>query len=363
MTEKIQPSLRWGVIGTGWIATEFTRDLLLDRPDARASHSFVAIGSSSTQKGNTFVSTIWASASSSAPRPTVYDDYHSVYNDPNVDIVYIGTPHALHAQSCLDAIAAGKHVLCEKPLTINEKEAQTVIAAAKEKGVFLMEAVWTRFFPLVSSLHSILHVEKRVGGLHRLFCDFGLDMQMSTLSPTSRVKDPALGAGALLDIGIYCLTLARVILDGKAGVEASEPEVMSTMTIVDGIDYSDVVILSYPPSETQPQRTAICTATVLHKSPEDFCRVEGDLGSVTVFGRTAAAPFGFRIKLNESVEEEVLEFERPGMGFHYEADAVALDIAEGRRENAIMPLEETARMMRLMDRVRKANGVKYPQDD
>ncbi|KAJ9645199.1 hypothetical protein H2199_003204 [Coniosporium tulheliwenetii] len=323
MSAKIQPSLRWGVIGTGWIATEFTHDLLLDR--------------------NTFVSTIWASASSSVPRPTVYDNYHSVYNDPNVDIAYIGTPHALHAQNCLDAIGAGKHVLCEKPLTINEKEAQTVIAAAKEK--------------------VILHVEKRIGGLHRLFCDFGLDMQMSMLPSTSRVKDPALGAGALLDIGIYCLTLARVILDGKVGVEASEPEVTSTMTVVDGIDYSDVVVLSYPPSETQPQRTAICTATVLHKSPEDFCRVEGELGSVTVFGRTAAAPFGFRIKLNKSVEEKVLEFKRPGMGFHYEADAVALDIAEGRRENAIMPLEETVRMMRLMDRVRKANGMKYPQDD
>src|SRR6201996_7144002 len=141
------PTLRWGIIATGLISSWFVEDLVLERNDAKARHVIQAIGSSSREKGEGFVKKYIPSVS-----PTVYDNYSDVYNDPNVDIVYIGTPHAFHKKNCLDAIAAGKHILCEKAFTITAKEAKQVLAVAEANGVFIMEAIWTRFNPLVLSL-------------------------------------------------------------------------------------------------------------------------------------------------------------------------------------------------------------------
>lgn len=126
--------------GTGWISTMFTNDLLAERPQAEIRHTITAVGSSSIQKGSNFVENCWKDTAKGS-QPRVYDSYQAVYTDPNVDIVYVGTPHSEHKKNCLDAIAAGKHVLCEKPLTINAREAQEVADAAKQKGVFLMEGM------------------------------------------------------------------------------------------------------------------------------------------------------------------------------------------------------------------------------
>lgn len=137
----------------------FVKDLVAPRPDAKAQHTVVAVGSSSLEKGNGFVDKAWVSEnkpSSTQQWPTVYADYHGVYNDPNVDIVYVGTPHSLHKQNCLDAIAAGKHVLCEKPLTINEREAKELVTAARAKGVFLMEGMSSISEPVGLSLLPLL---------------------------------------------------------------------------------------------------------------------------------------------------------------------------------------------------------------
>lgn len=118
----------------------FVTDLLAPR-DAPAKHIIAAVGSSSLEKGNAFVEKLWTNAPNQNPRPVVYADYQSVYDDKNVDIIYVGTPHSLHKQNCLDAIAAGKHVLCEKPFTINASESQEIIDAARKKGVFIMEGL------------------------------------------------------------------------------------------------------------------------------------------------------------------------------------------------------------------------------
>ena len=128
---------------------------MLHREDARAKHIIQAVGSSSLAKGNDFVKKHIPNTS-----PAVYGSYEEVYADPAVDIVYIGTPHAFHKKNCLDAIAAGKHVLCEKAFTITSGEAEVVLTAAKTKGVFIMEAMWTRFHPLVQELHLKLWKQK-----------------------------------------------------------------------------------------------------------------------------------------------------------------------------------------------------------
>lgn len=120
--------------GCGWISAAFVGDLVLHRTEATASHTVQAIGSSTIEKGKEF-----ASRNCPNETPAIYDSYQGVYNDPNVDVVYIGTPHVFHCQNALDAIEAGKHILCEKPLAINERDARRMIEAAKAKGVFLME--------------------------------------------------------------------------------------------------------------------------------------------------------------------------------------------------------------------------------
>ena len=272
----------------------------------------------------------------------------------------------------MSAIAAGKHVLCEKPFTINATEAQEVVEAARTRGVFCMEAVWTRFNPLFEALLDHLYVKRSIGDVQRLFIDFGNYMPLSELPANSRLKDPALGAGALLDIGIYTLTYASVLLgNGKVGKDHPTPEVFSSLRIRDDIDEESVVILKYGDGKMAgEEKTAICTSSFNFKSAPDFARIEGSHGVITIFGIGASVPGGFRVRNgryvypHEEVAEETFTFEPPTgtLGFYREADAVARDIMHGNTENKTMPLDETLRMMKLMDSIRKANGLAYPQD-
>jgi predicted dehydrogenase len=361
------PTLRWGIIATGMISSWFVQDLVLSRRDAKAKHIIQAIGSSSLEKGKDFVKKYIPNTS-----PTVYGSYEEVYADPNVDIVYIGTPHAFHRANCLDAIRAAKHILCEKAFTITAKEAREVLAAAKEKGVFIMEAMWTRFYPLMQTLQKLLHEEKVIGEVQRVFCDFGLDMDIASLGPESRLKNPALGAGTLLDIGVYSLTWGFISLDSGIGEKAEKPKIVATQTLSDSIDIASSILLLYPSG-----KQGIITSTSLAKTPDVFCRIEGSEGVVSVEGPAASAPSSIVVcpKVNGSSKGEVSEsftdgpkmkkyqFEKPGRGFFWEADAVALDIAAGKIENDVMPWAETIRVMEIMDEIRRQGGARFPQDD
>jgi predicted dehydrogenase len=362
------PKLRWGIIATGMISSWFVQDLVLSRNDAKARHIVQAIGSSSLEKGKDFVKKYIPNTS-----PTVYGSYEEVYADPNVDIVYIGTPHAFHKANCLDAIKAGKHILCEKAFTITAKETREVLAAAKEKGVFIMEAMWMRFFPLMQSLQKMLHEDKVIGDIHRAFCDFGLDMDIASLGPESRLKNPALGAGTLLDIGIYSLTFGLITLDSGLGQTAEMPKIVAAQTLSDTIDIASSIVIHYPSTGRQ----GILTSTALAKTSEVFCRIEGTEGYITVEGPAASCPSSFTVysKLNGCSKGDVtgsfgdgpkvrkFQFENPGRGFFWEADAVALDIAAGRTESTVMPWAETIRVMEIMDEVRRQGGARFPQDD
>ena len=282
---------------------------MLDRKDAPVAHIVQSIGSSSKEKADAFAKKHAGSAT-----PTLCASYQEVYDDSNVDFVYIGTPHSLHLKNSLDAIAAGKNVLCEKPLTINAKETKRVIAAAKTKGVSHMEAVWTRFFPLCASLQKLLRQDRVIGDIERVFVDFGLDMPMASLPPSVRTADPSLEAGCLLDIGIYTLTFASLILDqhpdNAGGVE---PTVASSMTFTNGADEMTSMILTYPSLRAQ----AILTASMLCKSGPEFCRVEGSKGSLGVGGQAASRP-DFIVVREKGKEEWRLDFKIHGSGFYWE---------------------------------------------
>jgi len=211
---------------------------------------------------------------------------------------------------------------------------------------------------LVLELQRLLHKEKVIGDISRMFCDFGLDINVDSLPSTHRLKNLELGGGALLDLGVYPLMFSSVVLDEHVGSKASDPEVTSSLLVVDGVDFDDVIVLKYP----ETRRMAILTASMRGKSGQNFLRVEGTGGTIVVSGGAASVPERIAISA-KGKEEKVLDFEHEGMGFHFEADAVAADILAGRKENEIMPVAESVRMIRIMDEIRKVGGVVYSQDN
>jgi predicted dehydrogenase len=352
------PTLRWGIIATGQISSWFVRDLSLSRSDAKAKHIIAAIGSSSQEKGEAFVKE-WIPQVS--PAPKVYAGYDNIYNHPDVDIVYIGTPHSFHKENCLSAIAAGKHVLCEKAFALNARDAKEVFAAAREKGVFVMEALWTRFFPLVQELQRLLHEEMVIGEVHRVFADLGLDQDLASLGPDSRLKNPALGAGTLLDVCIYSLTWGLLSLDGNIAEASEQPVIKAVQTLSDAIDVASTVVLFYPSTGRQ----GICTSTAMFRTPNVFCRIEGTEGHITVEGVSASCPTAFTIYTKGSNLSESKRHSVPnsGFGLFWEADAVAQDIAAGRKESPVMPWAETVRVLEILDEARRQGGARFPVDD
>ena len=361
------PHLNWGIITTGMISSWFVSDLLIPRPHAPATHTITAIGSSSLSKGQAFCS---KHVPSSAHQPTLYASYSEVYTDPNVDIVYIGSPHHLHKQQCLDAVAAGKHVLCEKPFCINAKEAREVVDAAKRKGVYVAEAMWLRHRPLVKKLREVLWEEDGIGEVYRMTSHFGLDMDIKGLPEGNRYKHVEMGAGSLLDIGIYPLTWAVILLEKKTSEE--EVDVNATrQSFVEGVEAQTSSILWYPKSKRHGMISSTTNGNA--SAGKAVAIVEGSKGYIEVSGNAPSWPIKFTVFPKETRQADDGErseqdgkeyrFEELGKGFMYEADDAAIDISKGRLESSVIPLSETLRVMAIMDEMRSIGGTKYPQDD
>lgn len=198
----------------------------------------------------------------------------------------------------------------------------------------------------------MIHREKVIGDVHRVFCDFGLVIDLDSLPATSRLKDPALGAGALLDIGVYSLTWGLLGLDEGIAGTALKPQVFSAQSISQGIDVATSIVLHYP----QNGRQGILTSTMKTKSDPVFARIEGSHGTILIEGIATSVPHRFTVIPSDATAERQVYDAPPkvGKGFFYEADAVARDIAAGRVENATMPWGETLRVLALMDGIRAA---------
>jgi predicted dehydrogenase len=210
---KVADKTHWGIIGTGKIAKEFATGLAV-LPEAE----LVAVGSRTAESANRFANMFGV--------PHRHASYEALVNDSNVDVVYVATPHSLHKENSLLCLQAGKAVLCEKPFTINAAEAETVIRLAREKKLFLMEAMWTRFIPLVVKVRQLL-ADRVIGDVQMLVADLGF---LVDFDPLHRLFAPQLGGGALLDLGVYPVSLASMIFGppsritgmaqlGKTGVD------------------------------------------------------------------------------------------------------------------------------------------------
>jgi predicted dehydrogenase len=310
--------LRWGIMGTGGIAGAFAQDLELT-----GSGVVAAVGSRSAGSADVFADRFGI--------PTRHGSYEALANDPDVDVVYVATPHPMHHGNARLALEAGKPVLVEKPFTMNAEEARDLVALARERGLFLMEAMWTRFLPHVRHVRELL---PRLGDVVTVTADHG---QWFAEDPAFRLFSPELGGGALLDLGIYPVSFASMVLGAPERVAA-----MATPAFT-GVDAQMSMLFGYA-SGAQ----AVLSCTLRAASPTTASIVGTD-ARIEIEG-PFYAPASFTLIPREG-ERTRHEYADEGRGLRHQADEVALLLAAGETESPLMPLDETVSIMATMDEV------------
>ena len=324
--------VRWGILGAGSIAGRFS-EALVALPEAET----FAVGSRSQDSADRFAKAHGFSRA--------YPGYEKLVADPDVDVVYVATPHPFHAENVELCLRAGKAVVCEKPFTINADEARRLVGIARERDLFLMEGMWTRFFPLMGRLRRLLS-DGAIGEPRMLAVDFGFRAE---LDPASRLFDPKLGGGAMLDVGVYCVSLASMVL-GAPVRGTGHAHLGGT-----GVDEQFVAAL-----EHQGGRLSAITAGTRTATPQEatvLC-TEGYARIHSPWWRPEAMTIS-----RPGQEDEVVREPTEENGFRYEAAEVMRCLRAGEMESAIMPLDETVSVLETMDEIRKAWGLRYPGED
>ena len=323
---------RWGILGTGAIARQFVRGLR-SVPEAEV----FAVGSRSQ-----------ASAAEFADKrniPRRHAGYEGLASDPDVDVVYIATPHPFHAENATLCLEAGKPVICEKPFSVNAAEAGWVVGLARERGLFLMEGMWTRFFPLMEEVRRLVSTGT-LGEVRMLNVDFGFRAEAD---PASRLFAPELGGGALLDVGVYCVSFASMVLGPPSGA-------VGTAHLGDtGVDEQASMIL-----EHEEGRLANLSVGIRTTTPQEatIMGTEGYLRIHHPWWRPSSMTIS-----RPGEEDEIVETPVTGNGFNYEAAEVMRCLEAGKTESDIMPLDETISVMKTMDGIREAWGLSYPGEE
>lgn len=321
---------RWGLLGTGKIAKAFAEDLQL-----APGHSVAAVGSRSISSAEKFAAHF--------NDALAFGSYEELVNS-DVDAIYIASPHPFHAEHALLAMRAGKAVLCEKPFTINRAEAIELIDYSRSNSIPLMEALWTRFLPHIAQIQSVI-ASGALGTISTITADHG---QYLPADPFARLWEPSLGGGALLDLGIYPLTLAHIVL-GK-------PEkITAVATLTDQkVDLQSTMVLQY-----HDGAQAILTSTMANKSG-NIGVISGDKARIEIDG-PFYKPTSWRLITRD---EKVTEYPNTyiGNGLKEEAIEFARVVRAGEIESPLMTHETTLEVMEIMDEIRRQIGVKYPTE-
>jgi predicted dehydrogenase len=361
---------RWGIISTGKIASCFVKDVLVD-PKTRDVHDLVhkvtAVGSRNVDSAEKFIAQ-YASGDSSIK---AYGSYGEVYADDNVDAVYIGTPHTFHYENALDAIKAKKHVLCEKPVTLNAAELRSLLAAAKENGVFFMEALWTRFHPLAKEVKNIAE-SGVLGEPVAVYADLSIDFGLDKLPKTNRILDPALGGGALLDLGPYPLFWAILALYEHPSNKGEKPSnVTGTMlkTPLTGVDRSTSFIVTFSPTSPSAANTlsaqAVLSCNINAASNQNGVLLRYERGTITI-AAPIYCPKSFTVQYFQEgnprtiVRAETRNFEYVGSGWHFQADEVAGCVRDGKVESELWGHDKSLVEMDIFDEVRRQGDYIFP---
>jgi predicted dehydrogenase len=322
------PPVRWGILGPGRIAHRFAREAR-----QHTAQVLTAVGSRSAPRAETFAQEF------SIER--AYGDYEALVADPEVDAIYIATPHSHHRETALLAISAGKHVLIEKPLTRNAHEAREVFAAARAAGVFVMEAMWTAFLPHMLELRAVVD-RGEIGRVVGLAADHG---QMLNFGPTHRLLNPELAGGAILDLGVYPISFAHHVL--------GQPE---TITAVGALTETEVdghasIVLSYASDAYAVLDTTLWAATPC------IAWIAGEQGRI-VLDRQFYHPTQFHMARADGTTWTYDG--RVAGGFQFEIAEAARQVAAGATESPLRSWQATLDVMEIMDSARAQLGVVYP---
>ncbi|MEA2080381.1 MAG: Gfo/Idh/MocA family oxidoreductase [Pseudomonadota bacterium] len=350
-------TVNWGILGTGYAARQFVVGL-----QSVPGSSLVAVGSRSVEHAGQFAREFGGARA--------YGSYTELVEAPDVDIVFIGTPNSRHKEDCLLALQAGKAIVCEKPFAVNAQEALEVINLARQKNLFCMEGMWTRFMPVMPAVRQLI-AEGTVGEVSMLTAVLGHRIDFD---PAHRLYDPALAGGALLDLGVYTISLATFLLGSSATLAASEAEIGTT-----GVDEQCALILSFPGA-----CTAMLGATI-RAWPCSELTVVGSQGSIRIHAPLYRPE---HISVARNSGEPVVPFSRlarymkkftrrpsaesragfttaypvVGNGSNYQAAEAAACVRSGRYESDIMPLADTLKIMEIMDSARQQWGHEYPSE-
>ncbi|MFE2729089.1 Gfo/Idh/MocA family protein [Kitasatospora sp. NPDC059327] len=324
------PALNWGVIAPGRVATEFVKALR-----NHTAQKVVAVGSRDAERARAFAERF--------DIPAAYGSYAELLRDDRVDIVYVASPHSGHFEHALRAIEAGRHVLVEKAFTRNAREAEELIEAARRRGVFLMEAMWTRFLPHIDVVRQVLDAGL-LGEVHTVLADHGQAMEPA---PAHRLFAPELAGGALLDLGVYPVSFASLVLGPFASVTAVGTKAFT------GVDGQASIVVT-----TASGAHGVLNTTLFARTPTT-ASISGSRARLEIDGSFYGPAWVRLIGRDDRTIDRFVPEQRDG-GLCYQAAEAARCVSAGRLESDLMPLAETLRIMHVLDTVRRDLGVTFP---
>jgi predicted dehydrogenase len=323
--------VRWGILGTGSIASTFVTDLL------STGHAVTAVGSRGADSARSFAQRFGIQ--------NVHASYESLVSDSDVDIVYVATPHVRHAADAVLALRAGKHVLVEKPFALNAQQARAMVGVAERSGLLILEAMWTRWLPHMVRIRELL-AAGALGDVRAVIADHSLTLSDD---PRHRINAPELGGGALLDLGIYPVSFAWDVLGRPRRVDAT-----ASFTST-GVDQSTSVILRCDGGGAAVMYTSICT-TGANRATIQGTRARIEIDPVW-YGVSS-----FSLISDDGQLLERFAPECPTRGMDLQADEAERLIAEGSIKSPVLPPEESIAIMSVLDEVRRRIGLTYPDD-
>jgi len=325
----MKKNIKWGVIGVGKIAEKFATDL----KSVKNAQLYAVASSSSLDRAKDFAERYES--------PYFYDSYEGIFQTPDLDAIYIATPHTSHAENTLLCLKHKVPVLCEKPFAMSLKQVQTMVEAARENDTFLMEAMWTRFIPAIQKTLDLI-AEGRIGKVRNVQADFGFN---APFLPEKRLLNPNLGGGALLDIGIYPAYLSLLLLGYPSEIQA-----ISNFGKT-GIDETTSFVLGY-----KNEATANLSCTLKSRTLTEAL-IYGENGYIHIEGRFMEAK---RITLYETDKKPVkFNFPRKTFGYNFEIEEVNACLRAGKIESEKMPLSMSVKLISLLDEVREKAGIFY----
>jgi predicted dehydrogenase len=332
MEGDLMKQVRWGILGTGGIAKAFVEDLAL-LPQAKLQ----AVSSRTQERADAFAREY--------DIPRKHTSCQGLAEDPEVDIIYIATPHSEHYAELLTCLNAGKSVLCEKAFTLNARQAEEAVALARSKKIFLMEGMWTRFLPTMRVVKDWV-CSGRIGEITRIEASFCGRMDFK---PEHRMFNMELGGGVLLDLGVYPIALTNLLLPGWP------VEITGTAEFApSGSDCTDELTLKY-------SNGAVANLSCgIFKSRLRTACIGGEYGEIYI-PHEWYHPFRADLRMNGR-RVEACRMRLKGRGYLYEALEAMRCLREGLTESPIMPLDDTLTIMRIMDTLRAPWGLKYPKE-